>query len=155
VRLAGRERLGFYPLPVAEARRIREFLSYPNGLCAALDPCVGDGVAFQAVTSDAQARRYGIELDAYRAEQASSAVEGKLVAPWLNELKTVWEKASVDLNGREVVIELKNVTTISQEAENLLLELMNEGAKFRCCGVFTKEILKHIARRRRRNGAHQ
>lgn len=75
MRLAGRERLGFYPLPVAEATRIRAFLSFPNGLCTALDPCIGDGVAFQAVTSDAQVRRYGIELDAYRAEQARAAVD--------------------------------------------------------------------------------
>ncbi len=75
MRLAGRERLGFYPLPVAEAKRIRAFLSFPNGLCTALDPCIGDGVAFQAVTSDAQVRRYGIELDAYRADQARAVVD--------------------------------------------------------------------------------
>ncbi len=75
MRLAGRERLGFYPLPVAEAKRIRGFLSFPNGLSTALDPCIGDGAAFQAVTSDAQARRYGIELDACRAEQARTTVD--------------------------------------------------------------------------------
>lgn len=87
--------------------------------------------------------------------QRRLAVEGKLVGPWLNELKTVWEKASADLSGREVVIYLKNVTTISQQGENLLLELMNAGAKFRCSGVFAKEVLKHIARRLGRNGVHQ
>jgi tRNA1(Val) A37 N6-methylase TrmN6 len=75
VRLAGRERLGFYPLAVEEAKRIRRFLNFPSALCTALDPCIGDGVAFQAVTSDAQTRRYGIELDAYRAEQARSVVD--------------------------------------------------------------------------------
>lgn len=75
MRLAGRERLGFYPLPVAEAKRIRGFLSFPNGPCAALDPCIGDGIALQAVTSDAQMRRYGIELDAYRAERARTTVD--------------------------------------------------------------------------------
>lgn len=75
MRLAGRERLGFYPLPVAEAKRIRGLLSFPNSPCAALDPCIGDGVAFQSVTSGAPTRRYGIELDAYRAEQARGAVD--------------------------------------------------------------------------------
>jgi SAM-dependent methyltransferase len=75
VRLAGRERLGFYPLPVAEAKRIRGFLDFPGERCTALDPCVGDGVAFQFVTSDMEAHRCGIELDAYRAEQARAAVE--------------------------------------------------------------------------------
>lgn len=75
MRLAGRERLGFYPLPVSEAKRIRGFLSFPSDSCAALDPCIGDGAAFQSVTSNTEARRYGIELDAYRAEQARSVVE--------------------------------------------------------------------------------
>jgi 16S rRNA G966 N2-methylase RsmD len=41
---------------------------------SALDPCIGDGVAFEAITSGAQVLRYGIELDAYRAEQARERV---------------------------------------------------------------------------------
>jgi len=41
MRLAGRERLGFYPLPAREAERIRRFLVFPNKPCCALDPCVG------------------------------------------------------------------------------------------------------------------
>src|SRR5207302_9529860 len=36
----------------------------------ALDPCVGDGVAFAHLLRAATARRYGIEIDACRAEQA-------------------------------------------------------------------------------------
>ncbi len=75
MRLAGRARLGFYPLPVPEAKRIHKFLRYPNQACSALDPCIGDGVAFGMVTSDAEVRRYGIELDAGRAEQARSAAD--------------------------------------------------------------------------------
>lgn len=75
VRLAGRERLGFYPLPVAEAKRIRGFLRFPGERCAALDPCAGDGVAFHIVSVDSDTRRYAIELDAYRAEQADPTVD--------------------------------------------------------------------------------
>jgi tRNA1(Val) A37 N6-methylase TrmN6 len=40
-----------------------------------IDPCIGDGAAFLAITAEACARRYGIELDAYRAEQAASVVD--------------------------------------------------------------------------------
>ncbi len=72
MRLAGRSKLGFYPLPVAEAERIRRFLRFPDQQSPALDPCIGDGVAFAKITSDAQVPRYGIELDAYRVEQARS-----------------------------------------------------------------------------------
>ena len=69
MRFVGKARLGFYPLPLPEAQRIRSFLSFP-GSSSAIDPCVGDGVAFEVITSGAQVLRYGIELDAYRAEQA-------------------------------------------------------------------------------------
>ena len=69
MRFQGKSRLGFYPLPLSEAERIRSFLCFPDA-SSAVDPCVGDGVAFEAITSGAQVRRYGVELDAYRAEQA-------------------------------------------------------------------------------------
>jgi hypothetical protein len=39
-----------------------------------LDPCVGEGIAFSTITRDSSARRYGIELDAYRAEQAAPSL---------------------------------------------------------------------------------
>jgi len=70
MRLEGKVKLGFYPLPVTEAGRIRRFLRYPETTCAAIDPCIGDGMPFAAITREAPVLRYGIELDAYRAEQA-------------------------------------------------------------------------------------
>ena len=74
MRLAGRERLGFYPLPIPEAERIRRFLRFPDQHCSVLDPCIGDGVAFAEITSDKRVSRYGVELDAGRAEQARGRV---------------------------------------------------------------------------------
>jgi SAM-dependent methyltransferase len=70
MRLAGRERLGFYPLPVREAGRIRRFLVFPDKQCCALDPCVGDGVAFAEIASGEKVLRYSIELDAGRTQEA-------------------------------------------------------------------------------------
>jgi SAM-dependent methyltransferase len=70
MRLAGRERLGFYPLPTAEAARMRKFLRFPGQPFSVLDPCVGDGASFAEITSDGEVLRYGVELDAGRAEQA-------------------------------------------------------------------------------------
>jgi len=55
------------------------------------------------------------------------------------------------LDGRGLVIDVKNLTGISQEGEDTLLALMNEGAKFRCRGVFAKQILRQLANERRRN----
>jgi hypothetical protein len=70
MRPAGRQRLGFYPLPIPEAERIRRFLVFPDKQSCALDPCVGDGAALAEIASDKNASRYGIELDAGRADQA-------------------------------------------------------------------------------------
>jgi 16S rRNA G966 N2-methylase RsmD len=73
LRFEGKSRLGFYPLPMSETLRIRRFLFFPDS-SSAIDPCVGDGIAFEAITSDAEVLRYGIELDAYRAEQARQRI---------------------------------------------------------------------------------
>jgi SAM-dependent methyltransferase len=74
VRWKGKIKLGWFPLPLAEAVRIRKFLVFPATPFAGLDPCIGDGSAFAAITADATGYRYGIELDAYRAEQAKERV---------------------------------------------------------------------------------
>ena len=66
---------GFLSLPVPEAERLRRFLRFPESGCAAIDPCVGDGVAFAALTGNAPVLRYGIELDSYRAQQARERVQ--------------------------------------------------------------------------------
>jgi len=78
-------------------------------------------------------------------------VEGKLIAPWAAELKSACEKARADLRGRELIIEMRHITTISQEGENVILEFINEGIKFRCDGVFAKHVLKELSRRAGRN----
>ena len=88
-------------------------------------------------------------------KQRRLVVEGRLVPPWSGELKAACERAGSGLDGRELVVDLKNLTTISQQAENLLFELMKQGVRCRGCGVFTNEILKQVARRLRRNGAHE
>jgi hypothetical protein len=74
-------------------------------------------------------------------------LEGKLVAPWTVELRRACEDAKADLRDRELVVEMKHVTTISQEGENVIVELLNGGIKFRCDGVFAKHVLKQLTRR--------
>ena len=74
-------------------------------------------------------------------------VEGKLVQPWAEELRRSWRIAGEDLDGRKLVIDLSNATLISQDGEEELLQLMREGAKFSCCGVLTKYVVKKLAHR--------
>lgn len=79
--------------------------------------------------------------------QRHLVVEGKLVAPWATELRTACQKAKADLGGRELVVDLRGLMVISQEGENVLLELMNEGIRFQGRGVFTNYVISNIARR--------
>jgi hypothetical protein len=85
------------------------------------------------------------------ARQRRVIVEGKLIAPWAAELRSACEKARADLRDRELVVEMKHVTTISQEGENVILELINGGVRFRCQGVFSKHVVKELTRRGSRN----
>ena len=79
-------------------------------------------------------------------------VEGRLVGPWVAELKSACENAA-DLFDRKLVIDMRDLTAISQEGENVLLELIQNGVIFRCRGVFTKHVLKQVARRANGNPA--
>ena len=74
-------------------------------------------------------------------------VEGKLITPWVAELRSACEGARVDLGSRELVVEMNHVTTIGQEGEKVIVELINAGIKFRCRGVFTRHVLRQLSRR--------
>ena len=73
MRNAGRLKLGYYPLPIDEARNIRSLL-VSSATYAAIDPCVGEGTALVEITQDTDAHLAGIELDSARA--ASAATKG-------------------------------------------------------------------------------
>jgi hypothetical protein len=74
-------------------------------------------------------------------------VEGKLVQPFTDELRKAWLRASQELNGRKIVIDLSSAVLISPEAEDVLFDLMRQGARFSCVGVLTKYVLKRLAHR--------
>jgi hypothetical protein len=81
--------------------------------------------------------------------QRRLVVEGKLVPPWTTELRTAYDNANTDLGSRELVVDLKNLTVISHEGEDLLANLMNQGAQFRCCGMFARLLLRELSNRAR------
>jgi hypothetical protein len=83
--------------------------------------------------------------------QRRLVLEGRLIAPWIEELKTSWNSAKAELDGRELVIDMENVIAVSQEAETALLQIMNEGARFRCSGVLTRHVVQQLTRRSKRN----
>ena len=75
-------------------------------------------------------------------------VEGTFIGPWIAELGTTWRNASEDLGGRQLVIDLTNVTVISHEGEGAIFDLMKKGANFSCSGVLMRHVLKELARKK-------
>jgi hypothetical protein len=80
-------------------------------------------------------------------------LEGKLIGPWVAELRKAWKAVNGELESRALVVDVGNVCVISQEGENALLELMSEGAMFRCSGVLTKHLIQELKRRSKRNSS--
>jgi hypothetical protein len=70
-----------------------------------------------------------------------------LIHPWASELTNAWRQATANLNGLALVIDVKCLTAIDEDGENVLLELMKLGARFRSSGVFTKQVLKRLTRK--------
>jgi hypothetical protein len=81
--------------------------------------------------------------------QRRLVLEGQLLAPWTAELRMAWLAAIADLHKRELVVDLENLTAISMEGEDVLFELMSQGARFHCRGVLTKSIVRQLARKLR------
>ncbi len=69
-----RQKLCYFPLSPREAERVQRFLVFGEA-ASVLDPCAGTGAALARVTSNAKALRYGVELDAFRAEESRKVLD--------------------------------------------------------------------------------
>jgi hypothetical protein len=70
-------------------------------------------------------------------------VEGKFIAPWAAELTSAYQTARADLQDRELIVDLRSLTAIGPEGEDVLLPLMREEVKF-LGGVYMKEVLRQL-----------
>ena len=75
-------------------------------------------------------------------------LEGMLVEPWVAEVISEYTKAKGHLDGRELVIDITNLSAVSPAGKAALLLLLDDNAKFQS-GVFMKEVLKQLASKRR------
>jgi tRNA1(Val) A37 N6-methylase TrmN6 len=75
MRIQAKLKLGYYPLAAAEAGRIRNYLQFPSEPASVLDPCAGTGAALHTLSDGAAVSRYGVELDAHRAEVARKVLD--------------------------------------------------------------------------------
>jgi hypothetical protein len=73
-------------------------------------------------------------------------LEGKLVAPWVAEVDREWNDARLSARGLPLIVDLRNVTIISSEGEDILLRMMRAGVRFVCGGVLNRHVLQQLAR---------
>jgi hypothetical protein len=66
----------------------------------------------------------------------------------MTDCASEYTKAKEHLDGRELVIDITNLSAISAAGEDALLELIDDHPRFHC-GVFTKEVLEQLASKRR------
>lgn len=82
-------------------------------------------------------------------KQRRLVLEGRLVDPWVTELEKSWTDLQLQTSPGEIQVDLKDVTAISQQGENLLFQMMREGATFNCCrGALTRHVVSQLERRR-------
>ena len=73
MRNVARIKLGYYPLPPEEGKRLRKLLDFTAGTTSVVDPCIGTGAALHQLTDGAEAEKHGVELDANRAATAAAS----------------------------------------------------------------------------------
>jgi anti-anti-sigma regulatory factor len=71
-------------------------------------------------------------------------LEGRLVAPWANELKASWKKANRTGHGRKCIVNLDEVTFIDRSGERVLQSMSNQGACLGASDVYVKHTLDRL-----------
>ncbi len=75
-------------------------------------------------------------------------LEGRLVQPWISELKTTWTKTEIARRERKCVVDLTGVTFIDRSGEKALAELCKEGAELIATGCYTRHVVHNIEKRK-------
>ncbi len=69
---------------------------------------------------------------------------GRLVAPWVHELKASWKRANRTGHGRRCIVNLDEVTFIDGSGERVLRSMSNKGAHLVASDVYVKHTLDRL-----------
>ena len=75
-------------------------------------------------------------------------LEGRLVHPWIPELKATWAKTEGSRRERQCLVDLTGVTFIDKSGEKVLAELSREGAELIASGCYTRHVVQNIERKK-------
>jgi len=79
-----------------------------------------------------------------RAPMTTFLLEGKLVGPWVKELKQCWQGAVADDPSTPMLVDLAAVTFVDREGRALLKEMRNHGVRLSSHGVLIDAIVADI-----------
>jgi len=71
-------------------------------------------------------------------------LEGRLVHPWVSELRSNWARTGSARRERKCVVDLTAVTFIDKTGERALTALFKQGAEFIATGVYTGYVVHNI-----------
>jgi anti-anti-sigma regulatory factor len=78
------------------------------------------------------------------AKQELWTLQGRLVAPWVKELKANWKRARRTTQCRRCIVNLHDVTFIDQTGERMLRCMFNQGAQLVASDVYVKQVLDRL-----------
>jgi anti-anti-sigma regulatory factor len=71
-------------------------------------------------------------------------VQGRLVGPWVSELRTTWKRAHKSQDKRACIIDLNDVTFIDKSGERLLRAMSKKGAQLIARVLYVKHVLEQV-----------
>lgn len=75
-------------------------------------------------------------------------LEGRLVQPWILELRSNWARTETARRERKCVVDLTGVTFIDKSGEKALAELSKGGAELIATGCYTRHVVHNIERKK-------
>lgn len=69
---------------------------------------------------------------------------GRLAGPWVDELRSFWQFMRKTEARTHAVVDLRDVTFIDGDGEELLSEMCSEGVEFVAAGVETKHLVERL-----------
>lgn len=76
----------------------------------------------------------------------SLIVEGRLVGPWVDELKKLCQEHHAPNRGMQTTVDLCGLTAMDTRGQALLDDLLHRGATLRCSDVMNQYLVEQMAR---------
>jgi hypothetical protein len=71
-------------------------------------------------------------------------LQGRLVVPWVKELRVNWKRAHRSTQGRRCIVNLHDVVFIDKSGERMLRCMFNQGAQLVASDVYVKQVLDRL-----------